>query len=293
MFDSISYKGRFAPSPSGDLHFGSLIAAIASYCQAKANQGEWIIRIEDVDVTRVVEGSGQLIIETLRRFGMTSDLTISYQTDPDRQDAYQKALDKLNQLNLTYPCVCTRAALKGQPIYPNTCRPPIADTNKAHSIRVKTIDHEFSFNDLFQGPQSQNIQQQCGDFNIKRKDGLFSYQLAVVVDDADQGITEVVRGIDIMDSTARQMYLNQLLNLPQASYAHFPVITNHLGNKLSKQNHAKAITHEDPFNTTLAALKILQQKVPILTTQSQAELIKFAVTHWQPLNLKGIESIVY
>lgn len=293
MLDSISYRGRFAPSPSGDLHFGSLVAALASYCQAKANQGEWFIRIEDVDVTRVVKGADQLIIETLRQFGMVSDLPIIYQTDHDRQEAYRKALDKLEQQNLIYPCVCTRAVLKGHAIYPKTCLQSTVNTKRPHSIRVKTTDEIYVFNDLFQGPQSQNIQQQCGDFNIKRKDGLFSYQLAVVVDDADQGVTEVVRGIDIMDSTARQMYLNQVLNLPQAKYAHFPVITNPLNQKLSKQNHAKAITHEDPIKTTLAALKILQQKLPILTTQSQAELIKFAVTHWQPQKLQGIESIVY
>ena len=293
MLENKSYRGRFAPSPSGDLHFGSLVAALASYCQAKASQGEWLIRIEDVDETRVVKGADKLIIDTLRRFGMVSDLPIIYQTDPERQQAYQNALQHLSQLNLTYPCVCTRAELKDKAIYPKTCQLTEIDHNKAHSIRVEAPDALFQFDDLFQGPQSQNIQQQCGDFNIKRKDGLFSYQLAVVVDDADQGITEVVRGTDIIDSTARQMFLNQVLKQKPLKYAHFPVITNEFSDKLSKQNHAKAITHEDPINTTKAALKILQQQVPVLKVESQAELIKFAVAHWQPQTLYGVEKIIY
>ncbi|TDR19512.1 tRNA glutamyl-Q(34) synthetase GluQRS [Marinicella litoralis] len=293
MFDANHYRGRFAPSPTGDLHFGSLVAAIVSYCQAKANNGQWLVRIEDVDETRVVEGADKQIIKTLRRFGMESDLPIIYQTDPDRKAAYASAFKNLEQMNLTYPCVCTRAILKGTDSYPGTCKETQVDLELPHSVRLKVSGESFRFADLFQGHQSQNIQQQCGDFNIKRKDGLFCYQLAVVVDDADQGITEVVRGIDIMDSTGRQMYLNQVLNLPQPQYAHFPVITNVLNNKLSKQNHAKAITSEDPFNTTKMALKLLQQEVPVLNRPSQAELMAFAVTHWQPQKLKGIESIVY
>ncbi len=293
MNDPDNYRGRFAPSPTGDLHFGSLLAALVSYCQAKANQGEWLIRIEDIDETRVVKGADQLIIDTLSTFGMISDGPIIHQTDPDRQQAYQNAMDQLQRLELTYPCTCTRAMLKGSHIYPKTCAQSTVDHKQPHSIRIKAPDTFYEFNDLFQGSQSQNIQQQCGDFNIKRKDGLFCYQLAVVVDDADQGITEVVRGIDIMDSTARQMYLNQVLEQPTMNYAHFPVVTNESGDKLSKQNHAKAVTHEDPYATTVKALKLLNQQIPVLDSPSQKALMDFAVTHWQPQNLYGIKQVLY
>lgn len=291
MSDSTAYVGRFAPSPTGDLHFGSLVAALASYCQAKANDGVWLVRIEDVDETRVVTGAAQQIIDTLKNFGLESDGPIIYQTDPSRQMAYQQALQRLQHKNLIYPCCCTRAMLKNQAIYPGHCRNHSADTKKAHSLRLKVPDQTIEFNDLIQGYQQQNLQQQCGDFNIKRKDGLFAYQLAVVVDDADQGITEVVRGIDIMDSTPRQIYLNQVLNLTQPRYAHFPVIVNKDGNKLSKQNHAKAITHENPFETTKKVLQLLGQQLPLLKTPSQSELLKFAVNHWKLGSLKDTKQI--
>ncbi|MEZ5470747.1 MAG: tRNA glutamyl-Q(34) synthetase GluQRS [Marinicella sp.] len=287
------YVGRFAPSPTGDLHFGSLVAAIVSYCQAKANNGNWLVRIEDVDETRVVTGAAEQIIKTLKNFGMESDGPIIYQTDPSRQAAYQQAFQQLQQQKLIYPCSCTRAVLKDQTIYPGQCRIQPADTKQAHSIRLKVPDQTIEFNDLIQGQQQQNLKQHCGDFNIKRKDGLFAYQLAVVVDDADQGITEVVRGIDIMDSTPRQIYLNQILHLNQPQYAHFPVVVNSDDNKLSKQNHAKAISNDDPFATTQKVLAMLGQKIPILTTRSQSELLNFAINNWNidPLKEKAKISV--
>ena len=287
------YCGRFAPSPTGDLHFGSLVAAIASYCQAKSHDGQWLIRIEDVDETRVIPGADQLIIETLRLFGMVSDLPIIYQTEPARQAAYQAALKQLDQAELTYPCICTRKQMKGSQIYSGHCQNKHINRQKPHAIRIKVNAQDFTFIDLFQGSQTQNLRHQCGDFIIKRKDGLFAYQLAVVVDDADQGISEVVRGIDIMESTGRQIYLNQLLNLNQPSYAHFPIITNSNGDKLSKQNHAKAITHEDPYKCTLLALQALNQDIPVLKVKSQKELLKFAVNHWHTDKLTKITSVQY
>lgn len=292
MPESAGYIGRFAPSPTGDLHFGSLLAALVSYCQAKANGGMWLVRMEDVDETRVITGADLQIIHTLKNFGMESDLPIIYQTHPDRQAAYQAALQKLQQQQLIYPCTCTRAMLKGHIIYPGTCAQNSVDIYKPHSIRIKVPDQTFAFNDLIQGYQQQYLVTECGDFNIKRKDGLFAYQLAVVVDDAEQGITEVVRGIDIMDSTPRQMYLNQVLNLKQPDYAHFPVIVNPDGNKLSKQNHAKPISNEDPVSTTKQILALLGQKVPTLKTNSQNELLKFAIDHWNINSLKGQKQIV-
>lgn len=288
-----TYRGRFAPSPSGDLHLGSLVAAIASYCQAKAQQGEWLLRIEDIDEPRTIAGAAQQIIQTLDRFGLHSDAPVMYQTASIRQAAYSQALKILQQKDLIYACTCTRKQLSHSAIYPGTCRNMTIPTKTPHSIRVKTDDQCFEFDDLFQGQQRQHIALQSGDFNIKRKDGLFCYQLAVVVDDADQGITEVVRGIDIMDSTSRQMHLIQQLNLAQPDYAHFPVITDQHNNKLSKQNHAKAITHEDPFATTILALKLLKQNVPVLQTKSQSQLLKFAIEHWQTTPLNGVAEINY
>lgn len=286
-----SYRGRFAPSPTGDLHLGSLVAAIASYCQAKANNGEWLIRIEDIDETRSVAGAAQQIIATLGRFGLHSDAPVIHQTADDRQQAYTQALQALTQRQLTYPCTCTRKDLQHSAIYPGTCRHRQTPCSEAHSIRLKTDNQHFEFTDLFQSLQRQNIADQSGDFNIKRKDGLFCYQLAVVVDDADQGITEVVRGIDIMESTSRQMYLIQQLGLAQPQYAHFPVITDIHNNKLSKQNHAQAVTDEDPYSTTLLALKLLQQPLPVLKTQSQAKLLKHAVKNWQVKPLMALTEI--
>jgi glutamyl-Q tRNA(Asp) synthetase len=293
MSTTTDYIGRFAPSPTGDLHLGSLLAAIVSYCQAKVNDGLWLVRIEDVDETRVIEGADSQIVNTLKRFGMSSDLPIIYQTDPDRQAAYQKALNQLESQNLVYPCVCTRAMLKGHAVYPGTCAQHQVDTTQLHSTRISVPDKIIEFNDLIQGQQQQNLKTQCGDFNIKRKDGLFAYQLAVVVDDFDQGVTEVVRGIDIMDSTPRQIYLNQVLEQQQPEYAHFPVIVNADGNKLSKQNHAKAITHEDPYTTTKMILDLLGQDVPVLKTKSQNELLKFAIRNWNIQPLKNLTQISY
>lgn len=287
------YIGRFAPSPTGDLHLGSLMAAIVSYCQAKANNGMWLVRIEDVDETRVIPGADKLIIQTLKRFGMDSDAPIIYQTQPERQAAYQAALEQLEQLDLVYPCTCTRAMLKGLRVYPGTCLRHKAESTQLHSMRIKVTDMTIGFNDIIQGHQQQNLQKTCGDFIIKRKDGLFAYQLAVVVDDADQNISEVVRGIDIMDSTPRQIYLNQLLGNKQPTYVHFPVVVNGDGKKLSKQNHAKAITNEDPFATTKMVLQLLGQDIPVLKTKSQSELLKFAINNWNIKTLTGISHIYH
>ncbi len=279
------YRGRFAPSPTGDLHLGSLTAAIVSYLQAKVNNGHWLLRIEDIDETRNIAGAHQQIIKTLDRYGLHSDETVIHQTSKYRQLAYQQAYQKLKEKKLTYRCVCTRKQLSGVNTYPNTCRNQIYPTDSMHSIRVKTTHQYFKFKDFFQGHQVQNIAEQSGDFNIIRKDGLFCYQLAVVIDDADQGITEVVRGTDIMDSTSRQMYLIEQLNLAQPNYAHFPVLTDSNGAKLSKQNHSKAITHENPYETTWAVLQLLRQKPPQLKQKTQSALLDWAIKNWQPENL--------
>lgn len=271
---------------------GSLLAAIASYCQAKSQHGEWLIRIEDVDQTRTVDGAEKSIINTLARFGMHSDGPIIRQSDEARQHAYRQALDQLKDRDLIYPCTCTRKQLKGLTRYPGTCRVHPVDQQQAHALRLKTNDQPQSFTDLIQGEQLQHPAKQCGDFVVRRKDGLFAYQLAVVVDDADQGITQVVRGIDIMDSTGRQMYLQQLLSSPAVTYAHIPVLLDSSGRKLSKQNHAKSITLEDPYQTTQHALRLLQQPLPELTQKSQSALLKFASEHWQADRLCGLTEVI-
>ena len=286
-----AYRGRFAPSPTGDLHLGSMVAALVSYIQAKSKNGDWLVRIEDIDETRIVPGADQLIINTLARFGLHSDEPIIYQTSEQRQAAYRNALQQLEQRQLTYPCTCTRKQLSAHDTYPGTCRQLSTKPDSPFSIRLKTEHQQFQFNDLFQGQQVQNIAEQSGDFNIKRKDGLFCYQLAVVVDDHDQGITEVVRGIDIMDSTSRQMHLIQQLGLSQPNYAHFPVIINENGDKLSKQNHAKSITAEDPYLTTWMILELLQQNPPQLKQKSQLALLNWAIENWQPEKLNNIKAI--
>lgn len=289
-----AYRGRFAPSPTGDLHVGSLVAAIASYCQAKSQQGEWLIRIEDIDETRTIKGADHLIIETLKKYGLESDRPVIYQTSAERQHHYTQAVVSLTERNLTFPCLCTRKQLSGTTVYPGTCRELTNTTPKqAFATKVKANLQTYQFNDAVQGIQQHKVSQQCGDFNIKRKDGLYCYQLAVVLDDAAQGITEVVRGIDIMESTGRQMMLIDMLGLPQPDYAHIPVITTADGHKLSKQNHAKPITHEDPFETTMLALSLLQQRLPKLKVKSMQQLLKFAVENWQTSTIKGKTRINY
>ncbi|MCF6300630.1 MAG: tRNA glutamyl-Q(34) synthetase GluQRS [Proteobacteria bacterium] len=273
--------GRFAPSPTGNLHFGSMLAAIASYCQTKSQKGKWLLRIEDIDPPREIKGSREAIIKILHKYGLHHDDEILLQSCDDRQHAYFKTLKRLQSTGLTYPCTCTRKQLSNHNIYPNTCRQNHFPNNKPHSIRIKIPNRSYHFQDLIQGQQTQNIAQQCGDFNVGRKDGLICYQLAVVLDDDYQGITEVIRGIDIMDSTARQMYLIEILGLRQPQYAHFPVITHAKGSKLSKQNHAAEITSEHPFEVTHMALKLLGQKPPIFKNQSQKELLKWAVKNWK------------
>lgn len=289
---STVYRGRFAPSPSGDLHFGSLIAALVSYCEARSHHGFWHLRIEDVDSTRTVSGADQRIFNTLRAFAMDWDGEVIHQTDSFQQQHYQKALKQLTDLGLTYRCRCTRKQLAGYLTYPGHCRLQTVADKEPHSIRLITDDDTITFVDDYQGQQQQYLHQQCGDFNIVRKDGLFSYQLAVVIDDHFANINHVVRGIDILDSTGRQIYLHNKLGLTPPGYAHFPIIVNEKGHKLSKQNHATAVSHEDPTQVTRQALKLLNQDLPD-KPMTQQQLIQWAVDHWQPDRFFGQKQIAY
>jgi glutamyl-Q tRNA(Asp) synthetase len=237
------YRGRFAPSPTGPLHFGSLVAALGSYLDAKAHNGEWLVRIEDLDTPRVVPGAADDILRTLERFGLEWDGPVLYQSS--RIEAYEAALHDLRRRGLVFPCGCSRKDVGDR--YGGTCRAGLRGRSDTPSWRFRVNDETVEFVDLRLGLQSQNVADYVGDFVLKRADGPFAYQLAVVVDDAFQGITDVVRGEDLLDSTARQILLQRALGLPQPRYRHLPVVLNDTGQKLSKQTGATAL---DPNRVT-------------------------------------------
>ncbi len=287
-----AYRGRFAPSPTGPLHFGSLVAAVGSYLDAKHHGGTWLIRMEDLDTPRCMPNAAEDILRTLAAFGLHSDEPVLYQSR--RSSAYEKTLKYLQDIGTTYPCGCTRkeisdSALQGidGPVYPGTCRNGFSPERKAHAWRVRTDSRRVEFDDELQGRIGQNIENEIGDFVIKRADGLFAYQLAVVVDDAFQGITHVVRGADLLSSTPRQIHLQHLLGLTTPAYMHLPVVTNHAGEKLSKQTRAEAVIPGDGA-TLYQVLKFLrQQPPPSLREDAIKEMLAWGVKHWQPENLRG------
>ena len=269
------YTGRFAPSPTGPLHMGSLIAAAASWLGARAAGGRWLVRIEDLDRPRSVPGAADEILRALERLGLDWDGEVVYQSQ--RESLYREALDKLRPH--TYWCDCTRReiadsslalATDGAHIYPGTCRARGARAGRA--LRIRTDRQEIRFDDRVQGAQSQLVERDIGDFVLYRADGLYAYQLAVVVDDAAQGITDVVRGADLLDSTPRQIYLQRLLGVPTPRYLHVPVAVNAAGEKLSKQTGAAPI--ELSFQTVRKALRFLGQP--------DAANLDEALRNWNP-----------
>ncbi|WMW79809.1 tRNA glutamyl-Q(34) synthetase GluQRS [Undibacterium cyanobacteriorum] len=247
------YRGRFAPSPTGPLHMGSLVAAMASYLDAKAHHGRWLVRIEDLDFDRNVAGADQEIIASLSRCGMQSDEAIVWQSQ--RQHLYEAALKQLGEM--VFPCACSRkeiadsrvrAGLQDSQIYPGNCRHGISDGRLARSFRLRVPEGAaacIQFHDRLLGMQQQDLSTEVGDFVLKRADGFWAYQLTVVIDDAAQGITDIVRGEDLLDSTARQLFLQDLLSLPHPRYLHVPVVVNEVGEKLSKQTGAVAFDRGD------------------------------------------------
>ncbi len=287
------YRGRFAPSPTGPLHFGSLVAAVGSYLDAKRNHGTWLVRMEDLDAPRCIPGAADDILRTLDAFGLHSDEPVLYQSQ--RTAAYDAALQQLRTSGAAYPCSCTRkeiadSALNGieGPVYPGTCRHGIPAGRTARAWRVRTNNDAIGFNDGLQGFQSQHLERQIGDFVVKRADGLFAYQLAVVVDDAFQGITHIVRGADLLASTARQIHLQHLLGLPTPQYMHLPVAVNAAGEKLSKQTLAAPVDVSHPIATLMQVLDFLQQRPPDKTAaRSVAMLLDWAITHWDAEKLRG------
>ena len=280
------YRGRFAPSPTGPLHFGSLIAALASFLDARSQGGEWLVRMEDLDPPREVPGAADDILRTLEGFGLHWDGEVVYQSR--RADAYEAARGELAARGALYACACTRkeilrTARPGRygPVYAGTCREGLPEGRKARSLRVRVDGARVAYTDLLLGDFTEDLATEVGDFIVRRADGLTSYQLAVVVDDAWQGVTHVVRGGDLLGSTARQIHLQGLLGLPRPAYLHLPVATDADGAKLSKQTGAAPVDLARAPRWLVAALQFLGQDTPTdLAGSGVEEILAWAIRHW-------------
>ena len=280
-----AYRGRFAPSPTGPLHAGSLVAAVASYLDARANDGAWLLRIEDIDEARAMPDAVQSIMQTLQAHGMQWDGKPVWQSR--RKALYQAAFVQLG--DAVYPCGCSRreiadsrigTASDGAAVYPGTCRNGLAPGRAARAWRLRVPDQVITFDDRWAGPVQQRLATEVGDFVLKRADGYWAYQLAVVVDDGDCGITDIVRGADLLDSTARQIYLQQLLGLPTPRYMHVPVLVNERGEKLSKQTGAAALDISRPLDGLMQAARFLGLGLELNPPQTVAAFWEAAVAAW-------------
>jgi glutamyl-Q tRNA(Asp) synthetase len=282
--------GRFAPSPTGPLHFGSLVTAVASYADARATEARWLVRIEDVDVPRTVPGAEAAILDALVAHGFAWDAPPTRQSTAAATARYAAALDRLRDSGLAYPCACTRRELAdapmrhGERVYPGHCRAgiaPVRARRAQRSLRVAVGDAVVSFTDRVQGPQSQALRDEVGDFVVRRADGCISYQLAVVVDDAADGVTSVVRGADLLASTARQIFLQRALALPTPAYLHVPVVVDARGQKLSKQQGARPLAG-DPVGALRDAWRFLGQPPVPRSCASVASFWAHAARAWSP-----------
>jgi len=293
------YRGRFAPSPTGPLHFGSLVAALGSCLEARSRGGEWLLRIEDVDEPRCPRAMADDILRTLDACGFAWDGEVLWQSR--RKERYRELLEQLKGMGRVYPCACTRRELAdsqlasdGAHVYPGTCRDGLPSGRPARAWRLRVDDVLIDFADVLQGRVEQQLARDVGDFVLLRADSYFAYQLAVVADDADQGITHVVRGADLLDSTARQIFLQRCLGVPTPAYAHLPVVVNAQGEKLSKQTLAPAIDAVSPAPTLCAALRFLGQSPPAeLERAPLAELWAWARTHWDMARVPRRRTLPY
>ncbi len=284
----MTYRGRFAPSPTGPLHFGSLVAALGSYLDARRHQGEWLVRIEDLDKPREMPGAADAILRTLEAFGLYWDEEPVYQSR--RSEAYEAALEQLRYSGQTYPCSCSRKQIilrcpsgpEGA-VYDRHCRLNGIDVTQPQAQRLLVADRPVKFTDLILGEIEHKLSEQVGDFILKRRDGLYAYQLAVVVDDAWQDISHVVRGGDLLLSTPRQRLLQQHLKLPELNYAHLPLALDENGKKLSKQYNALPVDPEQPMPALYAALKHLGQALPASADaiEQPRDLLAWAVNEWR------------
>jgi len=279
--------GRFAPSPTGDLHFGSLVAAVGSYLEAKRAGGAWLLRIEDIDPPREVVGSATRIIEDLGRLGLEPDGPVLYQSS--RTAAYQHAVDCLVRAGLAFPCACSRKDLDENGQYPGTCRHGLPPGKSPRSIRFRVADKPGVFQDKLQGTVCDPASGNGGDFIIRRADGLFAYQLAVVVDDHFQGITQVVRGADLIDSTNRQLALQAALGFTTPDYMHLPVATLADGKKLSKRTQSDPVKRLDPASAIRLALQFLGQNPP--DRLSLEKLWQWALANWNSKWIPAVRSL--
>ncbi|MEM1113763.1 MAG: tRNA glutamyl-Q(34) synthetase GluQRS [Pseudomonadota bacterium] len=274
---STAYRGRFAPSPTGPLHLGSLIAALASYLDARHSSGTWLVRMEDLDPPREEPGAARKILDSLIAHGLTWDGDVLWQSQ--RHAAYQEALKALAGSHKTFACTCTRAQIGPDGYCGGGCN-GLAPTGIPFATRVRVpVNTVVRFEDKLQGQHTERLGTTLKDFVLLRKDGLFAYQLAVVVDDAHQGITHVVRGSDLLDSTARQIFLQQQLGLATPAYSHIPVLLNDEGQKLSKQNQAPALDDSRAPSNLRVALGFLNQRKPP-ETDSVSTILAHAITHW-------------
>jgi len=282
---SATYRGRFAPSPTGPLHFGSLIAAVGSYLQARHQDGQWWLRIEDIDPPREAEGASEAIVSLLATYGFEWDQLV-YQSQ--RSQTYDEALAQLQHQHLTYPCTCSRRQIaeqlgqpKGPLIYPGTCRNKSFPAMEQHAIRIRTEQAIIRFEDQIQGTQQFDLDNDSGDFIVRRADGLYSYQLAVALDDVEQEMTEIIRGIDLLDSTPRQMYVQQQLGFRSPRYGHLPVAVNQYGRKLSKQTFADPINKDRPVHTLEKVMNFLGHPVPEEIREGNLQQFwDWAITNW-------------
>lgn len=285
------YCGRFAPSPTGPLHLGSLIAAVASYLDAHAHDGRWLLRMEDLDPPREQPGAAQAILASLEDHGLLWHAEVLWQSR--RHAAYHTALEQLEEQGLLFKCDCTRALLGPGGACAGRCLPRQADVSSPCAIRVAVpADCVIAFTDGIQGKQSEALGQTLPDFILQRRDGLFAYQLAVVVDDAFGQVSHIVRGSDLLESTSRQIYLQQQLGAPTPHYSHLPVITNAQGQKLSKQNHAPPLLAEYATDNLRRALQFLNQPAPPAALVTCRGILEYARDNWCPAAIPQQKGIV-
>lgn len=277
-----SYVGRFAPSPTGLLHFGSLMTAVGSYLDARANEGRWLVRIEDLDPPRETPGASKTILRTLEAYQLHWDGEVWFQSQ--RHEIYQAQIERFIAKQQAFYCTCSRKPLIREfgGYYPGICRRRFTAPDEPCSVRLLTHDQPIGFDDGLQGHFEQRLESEVGDFIIKRKDGLFAYHLAVVMDDEAQGITDIVRGLDLLDSTPRQLYLQRLMGYHQPRYLHLPLVVNEQGQKLSKQTFADPVPDEHPGPYLWACLSALGQEPPQELQRATAkEILSWGCHHWQ------------
>ena len=278
----MTYRGRFAPSPTGRLHFGSLVAAVGSWLCARHAGGQWLLRIEDIDPPREVPGSARAILDALPAFGLVADAPALFQSR--RQAAYDAAFERLRAAGLLFPCWCSRAQLAaGGGLHRNGHCVARADPHRPPAWRIRVPETTIAFDDALQGPRRQSLAE-AGDFVIRRVEGYYAYQLACVVDDAFQGVTEVVRGTDLLDSTARQIWLQRCLGLPTPAYRHLPLALDGQGHKLSKSGQAQPVDPADPMPALRRALAFLDVQTSV-SADRPAALLESALARFAPSRL--------